>query len=417
MAVARRPGAGTNQEAVRRHNLGTVLAHLHHDGQLSRADLTARLGLNRSTIGALVGELVSLGAVVETAPSGGRSGAGRPSLDVRPNPQAAVVVAVEVGIDVLRGALVGLGGQVLARATAPTPPSRRPDLVAGAVVRLARRLVVSVPEDAVLLGLGVGVPGVVREPGGVVRFAPNLRWVDVPLADLLRARMSADLRVTVGNDADLGALAEHTRGAAVGCDDIVFLAADAGVGGGVIVGGHPLHGVGGYAGELGHLMVNPRGRTCRCGSRGCWETEIGAEAISAALRLESTDLDSLAERLREVRRPSAALRSVGRYLGLGLGSIVNVLNPEVVVLGGVLRTLYPVVSADVDQALASVALQAPREQVRVLVPALGGDSVLLGAAEKAFEPVLTDPARELGAAVRDPATVFAVVGRGHAVPA
>lgn len=402
---------------MRRHNLGTVLAHLHRDGQLSRADLTARLGLNRSTIGALVGELVSLGLVVETAPSGGRGGAGRPSLDVRPNPHAAVVVAVEVGVDVLSGALVGLGGQVLVRASTPTPPSRRPDLVAGAVVRLARRLVAGAPEAAVLLGLGVGVPGVVREPGGVVRFAPNLGWVDVPLADLLRSRMSADLRVTVGNDADLGALAEHTRGAAVGCDDIVFLAADAGVGGGVIVGGHPLHGVGGYAGELGHLMVNPRGRTCRCGSRGCWETEIGAEAIGAALRLESTDLDSLAGRLRQVHRPSAALRSVGRYLGLGLGCIVNVLNPEVVVLGGVLRTLYPVVSADVDQALASVALQAPREQVRVLVPALGGDSVLLGAAEKAFEPVLTDPARELGAACRDAAAAFAVVGRGHAVPA
>jgi len=211
-----------------------------------------------------------------------------------------------------------------------------------------------------------------------VRFAPNLGWVDVPLADLLRARMSGDLRVTVGNDADLGALAEHTRGAAVGCDDMVFLAADAGVGGGVIVGGHPLHGVGGYAGELGHLMVNPRGRTCRCGSRGCWETEIGAEAISAALRVDGT---------------------------------------EVVVLGGVLRTLYPVVAADVDEALASVALQAPREQVRVLVPALGGDSVLVGAAEKAFEPVLTDPARELGTACRDASAVFTLVGRGHAVPA
>lgn len=400
---------------MRRHNLGTVLSHLHHDGQLSRADLTARLGLNRSTIGALVGELVSLDAVVETAPSGGRTGAGRPSLDVRPNPQAAVVVAVEIGVDALRGALVGLGGDVLARAGAPVAASRRPDLVAAAVVRLARTMVGSVPEGAALLGLGVGVPGVVREPGGVVRFAPNLGWVDVPLADLLRARIGPALRVAVGNDADLGALAEHTRGAAVGCDDIVFLAADAGVGGGVIVGGQPLHGVGGYAGELGHLMVNPRGRVCRCGSRGCWETEIGAQAIAAALRVETTDLDSLADRLAAVRRPSAALRSVGRYLGLGLGSIVNVLNPEVVVLGGVLRSLYPVVSADVDEALATVALQAPREQVRVLVPALGGDSVLVGAAEKAFEPVLTDPARELGSACRDLAAAFS--DQGHAVPA
>ncbi len=406
MAAARRPGAGTNQEAVRRHNLGTVLAHLHHDGQLSRADLTTRLGLNRSTIGALVGELVSLDAVVETAPSGGRSGAGRPSLDVRTNPRAAVVVAVEVGVDVLRSALVGLGGEVLARAVAPTPASRRPDLVAGAVVRLARRVADGVPDGAALLGLGVGVPGVVREPGGVVRFAPNLGWVDVPLADLLRARIGTPLRVTVGNDADLGALAEHTRGAAIGCDDLVFVAADAGVGGGVIVGGRPLQGVGGYAGELGHLMVNPRGHTCRCGSTGCWETEIAAPAISAALRMRTTDLDSLAERLAGLQRPGAALRSVGRYLGLGLGSIVNVFNPEVVVLGGVLRNLYPVVSADVDHALATAALQAPREQVRVLMPALGGDSVLVGAAEKAFEPALTDPARELSTAHRGATGAF-----------
>ena len=94
MAPARRPGTGTNQEAVRRHNLGTLLAHLHHDGQLSRAELNVRLGLNRSTIAVLVGELVQLGAVIEQVPSGGRTGAGRPSLDVRPNPHSVVVVAV-----------------------------------------------------------------------------------------------------------------------------------------------------------------------------------------------------------------------------------------------------------------------------------------------------------------------------------
>src|SRR5919107_592143 len=281
MAPAR-PGAGTTQEAVRRHNLGTLLAHLHHDGQLSRAALTERMGLNRSTIGGLVGELVDLGAVRQTAPAGGRTGAGRPSLDVRPSCEDVYVLAAEVGVDALRVARVGLGGRLLASA-----------------------------------------------------------------------------------------------------------------------GGQPLQGVGGYAGELGHLMVNPRGRTCRCGSTGCWETEVGGPAISRALHLPAGDLDALSARLAATRTPSAALRRVGRYLGLGLGSIVNVLNPEVVVLGGVFRLLYPVVREATDEALTTAALVAPREQVRVVVPALGGDAVLVGAAEQCFDGVLADPARELGAACRD----------------
>lgn len=308
---------------MRRHNLGTVLPHVHYDGQLSRAELTLRLGLNRSTIGALVGELVTLGAVLETRPSGGRTGAGRPSLDVRANPRSAVVVSVEVTVGRLRGAVVGLGGQVLGRENAPIPPSRRPDLVVGAMLRLFGRLAAALPEGAAVLGLGVGV-GV----HGVVR-----------------------------------------------CDDVVFIAADAGTSGGVSVAGRPLQGVGGYAGELGHLGVNPRGRTCRCGSRGCWETEVAAEAIAAALGIDEVDAESLSARLADVTRPSAALRSVGRSLGLGLGSIVNVLNPGVVVLGGVLRSLYPLVRADVDAALGATALLAPREQVRVVVAALESDSV------------------------------------------
>lgn len=419
MPPARRPGSGTNQEAVRRHNLGAVLAHLHHEGQLSRADLTLRLGLNRSTIGALVGELVSLGAVLETVPVTGRgSGAGRPSLDVRPSPQSTVVVAVDVGVDGLRSALVGLGGEVLARAAAPTPGSGRPDHVASAVLDIARQVVVDVPDGAALLGLGVSVPGVVREGDGVIRFAPNLSWVDVPFADLLRTRTDAALGLVVGNNADLGALAEHTRGVAVGCDDMIFLSSDAGVGGGVIVGGQPLQGFGGYAGEVGHLVVNPRGRTCRCGSTGCWETEIGTPAIAAALRLDVSDVESVVTRLAGVSRPGPALRKVGRYLGLGLGSLVNMFNPEVVVLGGVLRNLYPVVRQDVDRALASTALQAPREQVRVVLPALGADSVLIGAAERVFDAVLADPARELASACRDASAALATPpGRGSRVPA
>ncbi len=403
MAAARRPGIGTNQEAVRRHNLGTVVAHLHHDGQLSRAELTARIGLNRSTIGALVGELVELGAVVETAPSDGpgrRSGAGRPSLDVRPSSESVYAIAVDIGVKVLQVARIGLGGQVLQRASGRTPSSHSPAAVATAVVRLIRQIVATAPADGALLGVGIGVPGVVRERDGVVRFAPNLGWHDVPLAQLLRERMADPMPLHVANDADLGVLAEHTRGAAVGYENVVFLMGDVGLGGGVIVDAHPLQGVGGYAGELGHLIVNSHGRVCRCGSVGCWETEVCSPAIARALRLDDAQLESIEERLRAVEHPSAALRQVGRYLGMGLGSVVNLLNPEVVVLGGVFRALFPAVREDALAALTTAALEAPREQVHVVLPQLGGDAVLIGAAEKVFEDLLADPARALGAACR-----------------
>lgn len=418
MSPARRPGTGTNQEAVRRHNLGTLVSHLHHDGQLSRAELTTRMGLNRSTIGALVGELVDLGAVVETAPGDRdgrrRAGAGRPSLDVQPSSEAVFVIAVDIGVKVLHVARIGLGGHVLQRASGRTPVSHSPAAVATAVVRLVRQIVGQVPCGAALLGIGVGVPGVVRERDGVVRFAPNLGWHDVPLAQLLSERMAGRVPLYVANDADLGVLAEHTRGAAVGYDNVVFLMGDVGLGGGVIVDAHPMQGVGGYAGELGHLMVNSRGRVCRCGSTGCWETEVCSPAIARALRIEDADVEQLVERLRRLDRPTAGLREVGRHLGAGLGSVVNVLNPEVIVLGGIFRALYPVVREEALRALSTAALEAPREQVQVVLPQLGGDAVLIGAAEKAFEQLLVDPARALGQACRDaPAAAAVPESAGH----
>jgi predicted NBD/HSP70 family sugar kinase len=379
---------------MRRHNLGTLLGHLHHDGELSRAELTGRMGLNRSTIGGLVGELVSADAVVETVPSGGRHGAGRPSLGVRPCSERAVTLAADIGVDRLRVAVVGIGGEVLVRAEAATPASGRVTDVAAKVVSLLCEVAAQAPPQAALIGLGVSVPGVVSDDG-MVRFAPNLGWIDVQLAELLHAQLDPSLPLRVANDADLGALAEHTRGAGVGHDDIVFLDGDVGVGGGVVVAGQALHGAGGYAGELGHMMINPAGGVCRCGSRGCWETEIGLAAVLRQLGEADVDAGSLPARLQALSRPPAGLRRVGRYLGLGLASIVNLFNPEVIIMGGILRDLYPLTKEITDEAMRGAMLVAPGGQVSVVVPRLGGDAVLVGAAEMAFARLLSDPLQVL----------------------
>ena len=140
------------------------------------------------------------------------------------------------------------------------------------------------------VGVGVGVRGVVRHSDGLVRFAPNLGWVDVPLGELRRRRCCrATCPSWSANDADLGARAEHIRGAARGARSVVYLSGEVGVGGGILLEGGPLTGAGGYAGEVGHMVVNPRGRACRCGSTGCWETEIGEEALLIASGLAESD--------------------------------------------------------------------------------------------------------------------------------
>ena len=400
MATAGRSGVGTNQEDVRRHNLGTALGHVHRAGRISRAELTARMGLNRSTIAGLVAELESLGLADQAKPSGTRIGAGRPSVDVKAR-TGAYVLAVDLRVDGLTVARVGLGGVIRSRATGPVPPDHDPDAIAASVVDLMRLVVRDVEPGAALVGVGLGVPGIIRGDDGLVRLAPNLGWRDVPFTKILSERLGPIGMPVLGNDADLGALAEHLRGAGVGVDDLVYLSGEVGVGAGVIVGGRKLEGAGGYAGEIGHMPFIPDGKLCHCGAHGCWETEIGAPAIALAVGCPADQVGALGEFLEGVHEATPDLRIVGRHLGRGLAGAVNLLNPRVIVLGGYLRSLFPLVREDVDRELAIHGLAAPREQVLVTLPGLGGDSVLHGAAELAFEPLLADPVGRLATACLD----------------
>src|SRR4051794_11126067 len=270
--------AGPSQEDVRRHNLGTLLRYVHVHGATSRAELTSRLGLNRSTIGALTAELTTAGLVSEAAPRDtGR--AGRPSLVVRPESSKIYAYALSIEVDRLRAARVGLGGQILDRRETDRPRGMQ---VLDAVQPLAgfvRGMRAGVPDDARYVGTGVAVAGMVRRADGMVRLAPTIGWVEEPVGAALRAELGDAGQLTVGNHADVSALVEHSRGAAAGCDNVVYLYGDVGVGAGIIADGRRVAGHGGYGGEVGHMVVNPYGRECSCGSRGGWENEIGEEAL------------------------------------------------------------------------------------------------------------------------------------------
>jgi len=397
--MAAGPG-GSTQDEVRRHNVSTLLRYVHVHGPTSRAELTSAMQLNRSTIGTLTADLAGAGLVREELPARtAGAGAGRPSLVVWPRPEQVYVLAFDIGVDYLIAARVGLGGAILDRRELYRP---RGDYAMDDVVthlcRFTTEMSARAEPGSVCVGVGAAIAGVVREGDGLVRFAPNLGWVDEPLGEALAeglGRQGVRARVAVGNDADLGALAEHVRGAAAGSTDAVYLTGEVGVGAGIIVGGEPLRGHGGYGGELGHMVVNPAGRLCRCGARGCWETEIGEKAILDAAGHpdgpRSTVPAVVAAAAGGDPRAAAALRHVGEWLAIGVGNLVNIFNPEVVIFGGLLRDLFPAVEQQLRGTLGTVGLAAPREQVRLTAPGLGADSTLVGAAERAFGPLLFDP--------------------------
>ncbi len=382
--------AGATQDEVRRSNLSTVLRLLHLGGAQSRSHLTAVTGLNRSTVGDLVSALAALGLVRERA--GDVRGVGRPSLVVEPVPSSVAVLALDLRVERTVAALVGLGGQVFVRAERRLGGADR-DALMDEVVQACREVLDALPPGASLVGVCAGVPGVVRATDGLVRFAPNLGWTDVSLGDFLRDRVGAGRGdVCVRNDADLGVLAEHLRGSARDSRTVVYLAGDIGVGGGVFVDGRPLVGAGGYGGEVGHMRINPGGHTCRCGARGCWETEIGYAALARAAGGASSG--GIAGLLEAVDRGDPAVveafQTVADWLGMGLVNLVNMLNPESIVLGGHLGAVYAVAG---DRVLAQLhgALPAARDLVRITSSELGGDATLVGASEVAFGLLLDDP--------------------------
>jgi predicted NBD/HSP70 family sugar kinase len=387
---------GQRSETVRRANLSAIVRELHSRGPLSRSELVARTGLTRSAIRGLIGELVEGGLLTEER--GTSQGApGRPSPLVQPKADRGVVLAIEITVDSLAVAAVGLGGEVfdLLRLDRSRDRLSVDETVAdlaemvGKVARLGQR--------DTLIGIGVAVVGIVRRADGFVTMAPNLGWRDVPLSARLAEALDTRLAIAVANEADLGALAEVRRGAALGADHVLFLSGEVGVGGGLIVDGAPLAGATGYGGEVGHVPVNPNGSRCRCGSIGCWETEVGEGAL---LRLAGHPPDAGREEVDAVLAEAAAgsqsvlgaLDTVGRWLGFGLAGLVNVFNPQVVVLGGLFGRIHPFVEETLRTELDRLALPQSREVVRVVPASLGVDAPLLGAAELAFEPLLADPA-------------------------
>lgn len=385
---------------IKRHNLARVLRYLHEHGELSRSDLVSRTGLNRSTVGALVSDLV-LAGIVEEGPGSGGS-VGRPSLVVRPTPTSAFVVAFDLRVDRIVGATFSLGGQVLNHVERPRADGPfAPDKAVNILVECTEELFSEIPEGSAWVGVGIAVPGVIDADTGFVRKAPNLGWIDLNFVELIEPALHKAFgsapKVMVGNDANLGAIAEYVRGAAAAASSVVYLSGDVGVGGGVVFNGQVMTGASGFAGEIGHMVVNPHGIACACGNRGCWETEVGRDAI---LRSAGTTIarSSVAELVRKAQADDSTslegLKGIADWVGIGLSNLLNMIDPDVIVLGGHLAEIYPLIEVGVETRITQ-SRPLFETRARISLPALTLGSTLVGAAELAFTALLNDPLNEM----------------------
>ena len=376
---------------MRQRNLGRVLRLVHRDGPQSRAALTETTGLNRSTIADLVAELVGQRLAQERAPDPARR-VGRPSPVVSVDP-AVVAIAANPEVDALTIAAVGLDHRIPVRARIEVDRLITAEETAAMIADQLAQWMSADLADARIAGIGLAVPGLVRAGDGLVRNAPHLHWVDEPIRDLVSA--ATGLPTSAGNDAMLGAVAEHLFGAARGVNDVVYLNGGAsGIGGGLIVGGMPVPGAGGYAGEFGQNRPGIAAAADRRAGDGVLEDEVSRARLLATVRLPSADEPTLAAALR-AGGSVTVIEEVARQrriLATALANAVNVLNPSVVVLGGFLATLAEHDLDGLVEAVAAQAMPASMEGLSIRTALLAEDRLLIGAAESAFADLLRDPA-------------------------
>lgn len=372
--------APAGQHTVRRHNLALVLAAVAAAGRSTRSRLAETTGLTRATVSVLADQLLAAGLLEELDPD--RGAPGRPSNPLRLNPAGPGGLGVEVNVDYLAACVVGLDGTVRAqhvigfdvRAAEPQVALRR-------VARLAEhaRVDAGIP----IAGTVLALPGLV-DHSGVLRRAPNLpAWDGDTPAETLQALLGTD--VDAGNEANLAALAEA---AATGLRDFVHVSGEVGVGGGLVRDGRLYTGVGGFAGELGHVVVDPDGPACSCGGAGCLEQLAGLDALLRAA--DTHDVEELVARATEPR-PRAAFDRAGRALGIALAATVNLLDVRDLVLGGVHARLAAWLNGPLQAELQRRMVGHGLVPVRVHVSELGPYAAVRGAAGSVVSRVVADP--------------------------
>jgi glucokinase-like ROK family protein len=394
---------------IRQINLSVILSHLRENAPLSRAALAEITGLNKTTVSSLVGELIEYQFVHEVGLES--VGVGRRAMLLRLNPAAGCIVSGEIGVDFISVIAADFAAKVIWRHQTRIDPAMGQDAIAEQTAALLRQATEQCLSSChTLLGVVVGLPGLVDHATGMLLFAPNLGWKNVAVRTILQ--QTFDAPVFVDNEANLAALGEHYFGAAQGYEEVLYLSVGVGLGGGVVHDGQLCRGVTGVAGELGHMTMDPDGELCNCGNRGCWETLVSQKALFRRVTqaIDAGRSSRLSPMLNgdhsqltvplvidAARAGDAvameALDAVGHSLGIGIASLVNALNPELVVIGGILSLAWEFLLPAVTEEMEHRALRWNREATQVVLAQHGFDACVMGGLALVLQDILHEPRR------------------------
>jgi glucokinase-like ROK family protein len=355
----------------------------------------------------IVTSLIEEGLIQETDLQSSK--VGRPGMLLELNPKGGFAIGIELGVDFISIILTDFIARVQWREQVCSDPNEDQITILDCAATLTQHaLDYGLSQGLRPLGIGMGVPGLVDLRQGKLIFAPNLHWNNVPLRLIWSQRFN--LPIFVENEANAAALGEYYFGAAQGVDSFIYLSAGIGLGAGIVLDGKLFRGSNGYASEVGHMTVDPNGELCGCGKRGCWETQVGPRAVLRRVRktLESGVPSALCDLVEgDLERISfesvvqaagqgdsvalRALQEVGERLGIGVANLVNVFNPELIVLGGALNLASTILLPIVERLIRENALTPACENVRVAASAHGIDACLMGAVALVLDDILREP--------------------------
>jgi glucokinase-like ROK family protein len=393
-----------DQESVRKVNSSLVLNALRLHAPISRAELASITKLNRSTVTNIVNVLIDDGLVLELETM--ESKIGRPGIALTLRPEGGAVIGVEIGVGFISIILTDFVANILWRSYVEIPPTlSKIQIISKAEDLIDQAIKVANERRMRLLGIGMGVPGMVDVQKGVLLFAPNLGWDDVPLRLIYSQRFH--LPLFLDNEANLGALGEYYFGVGRNVDNFIYLSSEVGLGGGVIINGQLFKGSRGFAGEIGHIKRDPQGEICGCGRRGCWETQVGPRAVIQRAKrsivenpqgllakkvngdpesLTFKDVVDCALQGDQVCR--SAMENVGRNLGTGIADLANIFNPQMVVIGGTFSYGRELILPILEETIANEVLPAVREDLHVTFSEHGADANVLGAIAVVLDDIL-----------------------------
>ena len=404
-----------DQSLIREINLSVIMKALQKNAPISRASLAELTGLNKSTVSSLVKELIEYRLVREVGLS--TAAIGRPSRLLEINPDAGYIVSGEIGVGFISVMVTNSAAEVLWLHTINLDAGLDQQAILDQVLALLHQGVTQGQSACAacdtLLGVAMSVPGLVDQDTGNILLAPNMDWHDIPLYSVLQDAFP-NTPIFVDNEANVAALGEYYFGVARDYSEILYLSVGVGLGGAMVINGRVFRGRTGMAGEFGHMTMQADGKLCSCGNRGCWETLVSQQALFDYIQQhadneQSTPLRNLvggdwqdltipmvhlaAQQGDQLARDAFA--EMGRCLGIGAASLVNALNPDLVLLGGMMSRAGEYILPTLRDEMSARAMHWNEAATDVVLAQYGSDASMMGGVAKVFQAILTNPGQTI----------------------